>query len=214
MWNKKAGRALAIAAAAGSLLVGGTFAYLTDYDQTVNQFTVGKVTIDLEEPNWKPEENTKIVPTQVIKKDPQIKNTGKNDAFVYLEVSVPMANVIAADPAGNRTPQKKQELLSYKKNDGWTQMDTRTVGDNQVYTYVYNKILEPLQTTSTLFDTVTFANVIEGQLDTRILEMPIRAYAIQTENTGGSETDIVKKAIVAYDKYVNQNQGQAGKVTR
>ncbi|MBQ7370774.1 MAG: Camelysin metallo-endopeptidase, partial [Blautia sp.] len=68
--------------------------------------------------------------------------------------------------------------------------------------------------TSTLFDTVTFANVIEGQLDTNVLEMPVRAYAIQTENTGGSETEIVKKATVAYEKYVNQNQGQDGKVTR
>ena len=212
-WNKKANRILAITALAGALLVGGTFAYLTDYDQAVNQFTVGQVKIELEEPNWEPEKHTKIVPTEEIKKDPQVKNTGSNDAFVYLEVSVPMADVITAAGDGSRIPKAVQELFSFSKNEGWTQMSAKTSGNSRVYTYAYNRILKPQETTGTLFDTVTFANVVEGQLDTKILEMPVRAYAIQTVNTGGTETETVKQAIKAFEKYVNQNREQDGKVT-
>ena len=37
--------------------VGGVSAYLTDYEKVSNEFTVGKVDIELKEPEWKPEEN-------------------------------------------------------------------------------------------------------------------------------------------------------------
>ena len=95
--NKKIKNGLFIAIVAGSLCIGGTMAYLTDREETVNEFTVGKIDIQLLEPHWKPEENKNLVPTQEILKDPQIKNTGQNDAFVYLEVTVPVRNVITAD---------------------------------------------------------------------------------------------------------------------
>ena len=35
------------------------------------------------------------------------------------------------------------------------------------------------ETTESLFDTVKFLNIIEGQLDGQQLEIPVRAYAIQ-----------------------------------
>jgi len=83
-----------------------------------------------------------------------------------------------------------------------------------VYTYAYNHILNPGEKTTTLFDTVTFANIIEGQLDTQQLDMPVRAYAIQSMNTGDDSTTVLEQAKAAYQKYVNQNKGQAGGVTR
>ena len=55
--------------------VGGVSAYLTDYEKVSNEFTVGKVDIELKEPEWKPEENRMIEPSKVIYKDPQITNT-------------------------------------------------------------------------------------------------------------------------------------------
>ena len=57
-----------------------------------------------------------------------------------------------------------------------------------VYTYAYNHILKPGTKTTTLFDTVTFANIIEGQLDAQQIDMPVRAYAIQATNTGDDKT--------------------------
>ena len=68
-------------------------------------------------------------------------------------------------------------------------MERKEIGQNMVYTYAYNHILNPGEKTTTLFDTVTFANIIEGQLDMQQLDMPVRAYAIQATNTGDGSND-------------------------
>ena len=143
--------------------IGGVSAYLTDFDKADNQFTVGKVSIDLDEPGFKPEEQTKIEPGKDVKKDPQIKNTGVNDAFVYLEVSIPMAEVEAASEDGTRLGKREQELFSFQTPTNWTKLSSKKTGDNQVYVYAYNEVLKPEQTTNTLFDSVKFLNIIEGQ---------------------------------------------------
>lgn len=110
--------------------VGGVSAYLTDYDKVSNQFTVGKVDVELTEDNWKPDDHKKIEPGKVISKDPRIKNTGINDAYAYLEVSIPTANVIAAADNGSRLEKRVQELffISVKSQldkteftEGWKQ---------------------------------------------------------------------------------------------
>ena len=53
---KKTKKQLAIAMASclmvGALAFGGTMAYLTDTEGATNTFTVGKVQIDFEEPNY------------------------------------------------------------------------------------------------------------------------------------------------------------------
>ena len=214
MKNKKMVKGIALGAMIAALAAGGTAAYLTDFETATNSFTVGKVDIVLEEPGWKPEENTKIVPTQVIKKDPYVENKGVNEAFVYLEVSVPVREIITAAADGTRNNLEKTELFSYSKNSDWTQMERKEIGQNMVYTYAYNQILNPGEKTTTLFDTVTFANIIDGQLDMQQLDMPVRAYAIQATNTGDGSTTVLEQAKAAYQKYVNQNKGQAGGVTK
>lgn len=214
MKNRKTVKGIMLAVAVAALAAGGTAAYLTDFEIATNSFTVGKVDIDLDEPNWNPDDNTKLVPTQVIKKDPFIKNLGANEAFVYLEVSIPVREVITAAQDGTRNELAKTELFSYTKNKEWTQMERKEVGQNMVYTYAYNHILNPGEKTTTLFDTVTFANIIEGQLDTQQLDMPVRAYAIQSTNTGEDRTTIPEQAAAAYQKYVNQNKELPGGVTK
>ena len=193
--------------------VGGVSAYLTDYEKVSNEFTVGKVDIELKEPEWKPEENKKIEPSKVIHKDPQITNTGTNDAFVYMEVSIPMANVEAAAENGERLGKKVQELFSFEAKDNWMQMSVQNTESRRTYTYAYKKILKPQETSESLFDTVKFLNLIEGQLDGQTFEIPVRAYAIQTSYTGGSSDNLSEQIKAAYEKYVNQNKNQDGKVT-
>ena len=193
--------------------VGGVSAYLTDYEKVSNEFTVGKVDIELKEPEWKPEENKKIEPSKVIHKDPQITNTGTNDAFVYMEVSIPMANVEAAAENGERLGKKVQELFYFEAKDSWMQLSVQNAESRRTYTYAYKKILKPQETSETLFDTVKFLNLIEGQLDGQTLEIPVRAYAIQTSYTGGSSDNLPEQIKAAYEKYVNQNKNQDGKVT-
>ena len=189
--------------------VGGVSAYLTDYEKVSNEFKVGKVDIELKEPEWKPEENRIIEPSKVIHKDPQITNTGTNDAFVYMEVSIPEA----AAENGERLGKKVQELFSFEAKDSWMQLNAQNIENRRVYTYAYTKILKPQETSETLFDTVKFLNLIEGQLDGQTLEIPVRAYAIQTSYTGGSSDNLPEQIKAAYEKYVNQNREQDGKVT-
>ena len=193
--------------------VGGVSAYLTDYEKVSNEFTVGKVDIELKEPEWKPEENRMIEPSKVIYKDPQITNTGTNDAFVYMEVSIPMANVEAAAENGERLGKKVQELFSFEAKDSWMQLSVQNTESRRTYTYAYTKILKPQETSEALFDTVKFLNLIEGQLDGQTFEIPVRAYAIQTSYTGGSSDNLSEQIKAAYEKYVNQNKNQDGKVT-
>ena len=183
--------------------VGGVSAYLTDYEKVSNEFTVGKVDIELKEPEWKPEENKKIEPSKVIHKDPQITNTGTN----------PMANVEAAAENGERLGKKVQELFYFEAKDSWMQLSVQNTESRRTYTYAYTKILKPQETSEALFDTVKFLNLIEGQLDGQTFEIPVRAYAIQTSYTGGSSDNLSEQIKAAYEKYVNQNKNQDGKVT-
>ncbi len=214
--NKKGNMKKAVFAAGVLCLatIGGVSAYLTDFDKAENQFTVGKVSIEVDEPNWHEDEQTKIEPGKEISKDPQIKNTGVNDAFVYLEVSIPMADVEAVSDSGTRLKQKTQELFSFQAQDNWTKLESKKSGDNQIYVYAYNEILQPEQTTEALFDSVKFLNIVEGQLDEQQLNIPIRAYAIQASYTGGDFSSVTEQAKVAYEKYVNQNKDQEGQVTQ
>ena len=85
---------------------------------------------------------------------------------------------------------------------------------NRVRAECPEDFLKPGEKTATLFNTVTFANIIEGQLDTQQLDMPVRAYAIQSTNTGDDKTTVLEQATAAYQKYVNQNKGLSSGVTK
>ena len=219
MTKKKVAAFFTAAALCGALAVGSSMAYLTDHDSVTNKFSVGKVDIVGHEPNYTPDNDGKtnnIVPTQVIKKDPQIENVGKNDAYVYLDVSIPIAKVITVNAAGNRLNggvAKDTELFSMNNvSKKWTLMYNKRVGDNMVYTYSYNEILAPGKTTDPIFTSLTAANIVEGQLDGKDLNVPVHYYAIQELNTGEGTT-IPQKAASAWKKYELQNQGQAGQIT-
>ena len=204
--NKMIG-ALALATMTAALCIGGTAAYLTDSENVSNDFTIGKVDIELEEPSWKPEENTSLVPQQEIKKDPQVKNKSTGDIYTYLEVSVPVRNVVTADASGKKNQKKPTELLSFKSSSDWTLIESSVKQDNKIYIYSYNKILKPQETTSPLFEKMTFANLVEGQLDGSSFSVPVHAFAIQTSNTSSANGTIPERAKEAYQKYLNQNPG-------
>ena len=84
MKNKTWKNYLGAAALVTVLFAGSVSAYFTDQDEKVNTFTVGKVTIELEEPKWEkkpddngnkiPDEAERMKPNQTIIKDPQVKN--------------------------------------------------------------------------------------------------------------------------------------------
>ena len=115
-------------------MIGGALAYLTDTDSTVNTFTVGEIRIDTVEPNYPgngSDEVSDLVPMEEVKKDPKIKNTGKNNAIVFMQVDIPMAKIITAQDDGTRNPLANVELFDYRTEtgdydstgDGWILLD-------------------------------------------------------------------------------------------
>lgn len=95
---------IAIAAAVlttGSTIGQGTIAYLTDYDNIVNQFTQGKLDIVPSEPEW-PGDQIPTVPGDVISKDPMISAAkgSQTPAYVYMQVKMPYGHVTKVNDDG------------------------------------------------------------------------------------------------------------------
>mgnify|MGYP003299000355 CR=1 FL=1 len=86
--SQKISKTVALALA-GAMVVGGASAYLTDAETADNVFTVGEVMVDLLEENYPGNDSPDVqdlIPYQEVAKDPVVKNTGENDAVVFLKV--------------------------------------------------------------------------------------------------------------------------------
>lgn len=187
------------------LLVAGVSAYFTDAADVTNTFTVGEVKLELKEPSYPgndSEDVKEITPNEVIEKDPTIMNTGKNDEYVFLTVTVPYAeDLVVANAAGEKQTAADTQLFTYTVNSGWTQVGDRVDdSDANTYTYVYAygsaselSVLNAEDNTETpavaenitpaLFDSVTFVNAVEGQkLENSTQNIVIKAYGIQADN--------------------------------
>lgn len=177
------------------IAVGSTMAYFTDADTQTNTFLIGKISLDLQEPNWDPDEGIHMTPMKTVKKDPQIMNDGVNDEFVFLEVVVPYANVVTANADGTKNPAADTELFNYTINKGWVEMTEQKKMTENTVTHLYAwgtkdkcAVLKKDVTTGTLFDTVTMARIVEDQgLEQTRPEIVINAYGIQTSYLDGSK---------------------------
>lgn len=190
----------------------GTLAYLTDQDQKQNTFTIGEVRCSLEEPHWDEKQAKNIVPIQTIQKDPYIKNTGRNDEYVYLRVFIPIENVRSKTSPVQATPQ---EMFTYQQNGKWTeiedakeQVQLNDGKEYQMHVYAYYKELKHDDETVPLFTEVTAIDFYENQIEKESLIIPVQALAIQTVHTGTGNTTI-KKVISAYQTYLNQQIEEA-----
>ena len=186
-------RTWVVCAIIGVMLLGSAAAFFTDRGSAVNEFVVGNVTIELTEPSWNPDEATALTPNKSLKKDPQVTNTGSNDAFVFLQVSVPNATVKTASANGTVQEAKQQDLFTYAINDDWQMVDKQDSNGKSVYTYAFvnsdgsMQTLAPQGNTGALFDSVKFINLIEGEVDPHTrLSIDVDAMAIQTEDLGVS----------------------------
>lgn len=204
-------KAVVLCGLVGALAVGGTSAYLTDWGDATNTFTVGKVDIDLDEPNWKPQEHDKIQPSEEMKKDPTVTNVGANTAYTFIEVSIPIKNVTTVQPDGTRNAKAQTEMFSFTADKNWTKLSNKQIGSDMVYLYVYNNPIAAKEKTTPLFNTITMANIIEGELDLQELNVGVRAYGIQALNTDDNGASYVQKATAAWNKLATQNKDQAGK---
>lgn len=135
MAGKKTKRIAAIIstfAMAAALMIGGTLAYMTSAETTVNTITIGKVKIGLEEPNYPgndSEEVTNITPSEEIAKDPQVRNNGKNDAVIFAEAEIPIDEYVIADGDGKRNERALRELFWIKRSDAESADFSNTIHD-------------------------------------------------------------------------------------
>lgn len=127
---------------------------------------------------------------QVINKDPAIKNNSKNAAYLRMTVKVPVATVSTADRDGNLVDggaKKETELFAYDLDPGcgMKPVSYLPVVENgfHVYEYMYtgdgySEIPVPAgQDIPPLFHTVTFANVVDGEIseETKFIYVDFKA---------------------------------------
>ena len=162
-------------------LVGGIVAFLTDTDEATNVFTMGSVKISLTETNWNASNGQNVLPGQPINKNPKINNIGNNPAYVYIKVVNPIVEL------SNGTTGV---LFNYTAKSGWTQLDQIEQCGYRATTYYYNTALNPSNSTTTLFDTVTI-NDFSGEVNENQL-LDLYGYGIQSTylQSGATVTSI------------------------
>lgn len=196
-----------------SATIGGTFAYLAEnLESRANNFNFSNVSIDLVEEEWddlKPEDKV-VYPNRSVPKDPKVKNTGDNNLYAYIEVQIPRANIKTVNQDETVNDAKVVNLFSFDVNDGW-ELIKSTVSDDSTYTseiYAYTAdIVAPDDETNTLFDKVVFVNMLEGELKKGYqFEMPINAYAIQSDYLEVGGNTVKEKMTNAFEEYQNAEQ--------
>lgn len=104
-----------------SVIIGGVLSYLTVYDSVDNLFTLGSVDIILSEPDYPKESESRIiVPYSTIPKDPQITNVGKNDAYVFMKITVPKLEV---EPVNSDGSLKYPDSVSFNGSERSSQTE-------------------------------------------------------------------------------------------
>ena len=209
-----------------AMAITGTALYLTDNDSATNTVTVGDVKVDLTEPNW--EDTEDVVPNQELAKDPQVTNTGVNDAIVFLTLQVPVANITVTADDGTKGAKANSELFWFKDStDGasvhannfdsnWAHLETRDTGANlngatRTYVFAYKTPVAKDQTTTPLFDKIQVKNFIENEIAAGATEqIELKSYAIQASNVLENGIDLTGTLSNAnltkiYDIYLTQN---------
>ena len=148
-------------------VVGGTYAWLIAQTETItNTFTVGDINITLEETVT--QESLKMVPGQVIAKDPKVTVVKESEAC-WLFVKIEKVNSVDA-------------YLTYAIADGWTEL---TEGSGIYYRAVDYNAADPQEFSVLKDDQVTVKNeVTKDQLKLVTAEgapiaLKFTAYAVQ-----------------------------------
>ena len=92
------------------LLSHNTVAYLMDTEAADNVVQIGQVKVSLDEGSFDPTSSAPIVEIgRIVNKSPKLKNTGKNDEYVFLQVDVPKENVtLLYEDTVTTTPTHKE----------------------------------------------------------------------------------------------------------
>lgn len=175
--------------------VGATLAYFTDSSNVVqNTFTMGNVEIKLDEiDNTKTDGSrtetgnayTGVTPGVALDKDPTVWNTGANDAWVRVNVTVSKASAWK-DALTKHGITDLATIFGGHDATKWTRAGIAedTSNDTITYSYYYNTVVPATDgSTGALFTTVTIPAVFDNDDVESIkgFEITITADAIQTD---------------------------------
>lgn len=185
-----------------SAVSGASYAYLTDSGTLTNSFTTGTIQINTTEPKWTvlpdgnhdqiPDQASNLVAGREITKDPSIQNASNMDVWCFLKVEIPTSDVMLTDTAPDIT--NDVELFTFKANSGWKLLSTKEAEDYVSYVYGYTSQVKAGMSTPSLFDSVTFADVVEGQVSAdETLNIRVEGTGIQAQ--GFASIDDAYKAL-------------------
>ena len=168
--------------------VGGTLAYFTADDTATNTITVGNVKIDLEEPSWNEENAEDSYPGQVLPKDPEVENVGKNPCFIRIEATGWDSLIDAG---------LSEEKIKYSTagevdtlGEGWVEFDG--------YFY-YMTAVEAGDKTTALFDEIVIPTDVVNDGSGDGYDIVITAHAVQSQ--GATFEDAEKPTVEELDAW-------------
>ena len=188
---KKIRNILAVVACVMVLCVGcvSSYAYFTDKNSVTNTLTVSHFGIDLTEPTYTALPNSsetgiklkgsKLVQGRDIPTDPKIQNKSTIPTYLFLQVDIPKANVMLVDSAPAVT--NNAELFTYTIDSAnWKLVKTEQVSGIVRKMYAYQKVVQTNGYTTNLFNSVRYADIVEGQISD-VKQIKLVAYGIQQD---------------------------------
>ena len=159
-----------------------TGAYLKQTTEGLkNVLASGDVTVEVEEPGWREKSGDSILPGESRTKNPLVKNIGSLDAWVFLEVCIPIRKISLVNESTKRKqPEKETELFRFQTNSGWELIEKTRTGNDMCYVYGWKKTVALSQKTDALFDSITMVPYLEGSLDEKaVQQIRVTAKAVQ-----------------------------------
>ncbi len=148
-----------VAVIAVMAIAGASLAYFTDNEEAVNTFTFGNVDIELTETKWPTNDRFDVVPGVAYEKNPVVKNIGKNEAWIKVDVTLSDATAfIAAATKYNITDLSTIFTIADDFDTEWVLAEVKqptAENDTLTYSYYYRKLLEKEADTGALFTAVT-----------------------------------------------------------
>ena len=181
-----------------------TCAYFTSTDLTVtNVFIPGTVRAELTETDWEEKSGEHMLPGETRQKNPAVRNTGTLEAWMFLEVEIPVRKIALVDQETRRKmPETETELFTFSTSQNWELLERSEEYNCVRYLYGCRELTAPLQETDCLFEHITSVPYLEGSLNDREeLKIPVMAKAIQ-KNIAPEGTSLKK----IYQIYLKQQE--------
>lgn len=171
----------------------GSYSYLTDSGKLVNDLTTADLSIDLVEPKYTSladsnsdgvkNEATYTVQGKVIPADPKVVNDKAKSTigmYAFIVIDIPTEKVMTVKSVPNKV---STELYKFTVTDSnWKLMETKSISGYTRRIYAYSKVVPVGSSTTPLFDGITYADVVEGEISTTaVKKIPMKGYAIQSE---------------------------------